>query len=196
MKSRKDSGGGKATKKPQLSSEDKDIWEHSVRDVRPLAKGAGRATGTRKKSGDNHRSYIGFQPIDTIGDNNFISPMDQLDRNTDGRLRRGLMPIDARLDLHCMTQDQAYSALHNFIRQGYDRGCRCVLVITGTGGRYRRNDEEKPWYETAPGVLRERVPQWLRESKLAPMVLRFYPAQKRHGGNGAFYVLIRRRRER
>jgi DNA-nicking Smr family endonuclease len=185
------------TKKPQLSRGDKALWDHTVRDVKPLGKRDSEASlnGTHRNF-KKHFSYDRVQAFDTFDVGNFISYRGEIDRNTDDRLRRGLMPIEARLDLHCMTQDQAYSALHNFVRQGYDRGRRCVLVITGTGGKYRRNNDERPWYETAPGVLRERVPLWLRESELAPMVLRFYSAQQRHGGDGAFYVLIRRRRDR
>lgn len=105
------------------------------------------------------------------------------------------MPVEARLDLHCMTQDQAYAALSNFIHQSYEKGRRCVLVITGTGARHRAKKEPQPWYEPSPGVLHERVPQWLREACMVGMILRFYPAQKRHGGEGALYVLIRRKRE-
>ena len=185
----------KGSKKPQLSPEDKEIWEETTRDVSPIGKkGSGTASGEVLITRGKRRSlYSGLDSTYTEG--NFISQPYQLDRNTDERLRRGLLPVEARLDLHSMTEDQAYSALRNFIHQGYQRGRRCVLVITGTGTRRRGNADEL-WYERSPGVLRERVPQWLREENFAGMVLRFYPAQRRHGGDGALYVLIRRKRER
>lgn len=106
-----------------------------------------------------------------------------LDRNTDKKLKRGQMDIDARLDLHGHTRDAAHEALRGFITRESERGSRCVIVITGKG----RAD--------APGVLRAAVPQWLSERPLSDYVLRFYTAQPRDGGAGALYVLLRRRRD-
>lgn len=110
-------------------------------------------------------------------------PGDGLDRNTDKRLKRGQMAIEGRLDLHGYARDAAYELLRNFVMREAERGSRCVLVITGKG----RGD--------APGVLRSAVPQWLGEMPLRDHVLRFYTAQPQHGGAGALYVLLRRRRD-
>jgi len=106
-----------------------------------------------------------------------------LDRNTDKRLKRGQMEIEGRIDLHGHNRDAAYELLRNFVTREAERGSRCVLVITGKG----RGD--------APGVLRMAVPQWLSEMPLRDHVLRFYTAQPQHGGGGALYVLLRRRRD-
>ena len=114
-----------------------------------------------------------------------------LDRRTADRLRRGLLPIDGRLDLHGMTQDAAHRRLLDFIRRGHAGGRRCLLVITGKGGD---TATAQAWYERPKGVLRARLPEWLAASDLAPMILRIQPAQPRHGGAGAFYVLLRRQR--
>jgi len=103
-----------------------------------------------------------------------------LDRRSDERLRRGQMAIDGRIDLHGNTQQQAYSALRSYIASAQAEGKRCILVITGKGR------------EGGEGVLKRRVPQWLAEPDIAAKILRFYPAQKRHGGDGALYVLLRR----
>ena len=106
-----------------------------------------------------------------------------LDRNTDKRLKRGQMEIEGRLDLHGHSRDAAYELLRQFVMREAERGSRCVLVITGKG----RGD--------APGILRAAVPQWLSEMPLRDHVLRFYTAQPQHGGGGALYVLLRRRRD-
>jgi DNA-nicking Smr family endonuclease len=106
-----------------------------------------------------------------------------LDRSTDKKLKRGQMEIEARLDLHGHNRDAAYELLRNFIAREAERGSRCVLVITGKG----RGD--------SPGILRAAVPQWLGEAPLRDHVLRFYTAQPQHGGGGALYVLLRRRRD-
>jgi DNA-nicking Smr family endonuclease len=116
-----------------------------------------------------------------------------LDRRTSERLKRGQLPIEARLDLHGMTQDQARRSLDGFIAHAHDRGLRAVLIITGKGLKPRGADAD-PW-DTAPGVLKHQTPRWLNEAPNRARVLAFTPAQPRDGGTGALYVLIRRRRE-
>ncbi len=108
-----------------------------------------------------------------------------LDRRTADRLRRGLMPIDARIDLHGMIQVEALGALFEFIQDSAGAGLRCVLVITGRGSRSAGG----------MGVLRAAVPDWLNRPACRGHVLAFAPAQPKHGGDGALYVLLRRKRE-
>jgi DNA-nicking Smr family endonuclease len=98
-----------------------------------------------------------------------------LDRRTAERLRRGELPIEARLDLHGLTQEEAHAALGRFLGRAHGAGRRCLLVITGKGA-----------------VLREAVPRWLAEGEAQARVLASSPAQPRHGGGGALYVLLRR----
>jgi DNA-nicking Smr family endonuclease len=100
-----------------------------------------------------------------------------LDRRTAERLRRGELAIEARLDLHGMTQDEAHDALARFLARAHAAGQRCLLVITGKGA-----------------VLREAVPRWLDEGEARARVLATSRAQPRHGGGGALYVLLRRMR--
>jgi len=116
-----------------------------------------------------------------------------LDRRTSERLKRGQLPIEARLDLHGMTQDQARHSLDGFITHAYERGLRAVLIITGKGLKPRARDAE-PW-DPVPGVLKHQTPRWLNEAPNRARVLAFTAAQPRDGGSGALYVLIRRRRE-
>lgn len=108
-----------------------------------------------------------------------------IDRRTGDRFRRGHLAIDGRIDLHGMTQAQAHGALAAFVHRSWSEGKRCVLVITGKGT-----------FTGGPGVLRQAVPGWLADARLRPMVLAIQPAQPRDGGDGALYVLIRRRRDR
>lgn len=104
-----------------------------------------------------------------------------VDRRTDERLRRGGMPIDQRIDLHGMTRDEAYAALRGIVTDSYEAGVRCLLVITGKG-------------RAGGGILKSCVPEWLRDESMGGIVLRVYPAQPQHGGSGAFYVLVKRKR--
>ena len=105
-----------------------------------------------------------------------------IDRRTAERMKKGDMDIDGRLDLHGMMQDTAHSALRGFVMASSEMGRRCLLVITGKGNR------------EGTGVLRREVPRWLNEPSLRPFVLAFSYAQPRHGGEGAIYVLLKRRR--
>lgn len=117
-----------------------------------------------------------------------------LDRRTSERLRRGKIVPEARLDLHGMTSARAHQALIGFISRSAAGGMRCVLVITGKGGRPRA-PEPGEWREPEPGmgVLKSLTPQWLAQPPLSALVVGVYPAHVSHGGGGAFYVYLRKR---
>jgi DNA-nicking Smr family endonuclease len=104
-----------------------------------------------------------------------------IDRANAERLKRGKHPVEARLDLHGMTQEEAHRALAHFIRRAREGGKRCVLVITGRGG-------------PGGGVLRAAVPRWLDQPEFRPHLLAIAAAQPRDGGAGALYVMLRRTR--
>jgi DNA-nicking Smr family endonuclease len=124
--------------------------------------------------------------------------LDTLDGSTADKLRRGRMPIEARLDLHGLTQDAAWRELEGFLARAEAAGRRSLLIITGTGlrSRLRNDDDDLPFRldERRPGVLRDSLPRWLSAPHNRPRVLAWSPAQQRDGGAGAFYVLLRRRR--
>lgn len=105
-----------------------------------------------------------------------------LDRRSAERMKKGEMAIDGRLDLHGLTQDTAHAELTAFVTRAWDAGKRCLLVITGKGTR------------EGAGVLRANVPRWLNQAPLRDRILGFSYARPQHGGEGALYVLIRRRR--
>jgi DNA-nicking Smr family endonuclease len=112
-------------------------------------------------------------------------PLAPLDRRLKQRLARGSEPIDARVDLHGLTQAQAHDLLVRFLRDASAQGARVVLVITGKGGGGS---------EAERGVLRRQVPHWLKAQALRDHVLGFAAAHVGHGGEGALYVRLRRRR--
>ncbi|MCR8549531.1 Smr/MutS family protein [Salipiger sp. P9] len=106
------------------------------------------------------------------------------------RMKRGKLAPEARLDLHGMTLDQAHPELVRFILTSQMRGLRLVLVITGKG---LREDPHDPMPRRR-GVLKTQVPQWLRMPPVAQAVLQVSEAHGKHGGSGAYYVYLRRRR--
>lgn len=115
-----------------------------------------------------------------------------LDRRTADRLRRGTRAPDARLDLHGMTAERAHAALSRFVAQARRQGFRCLLVITGKGGRSSRDDA--PWLAQGRGVLRDAVPGWLRAGPHGRDIVGIYEAAPKHGGAGALYVYLKRSR--
>lgn len=113
-----------------------------------------------------------------------------IDKKIAGRMKRGKLKPQARIDLHGMTQDQALPALNRFIVDAIERDLRFVLVITGKG---RPRPDFGPIPER-PGVLRRAVPQWLRAGMMRSLVLDVTEAHLSHGGSGAYYVYLRRQR--
>lgn len=108
----------------------------------------------------------------------------RLDDKMRRRLKRGVQKINARLDLHGLTKDEAYTALLSFLKTNYENNKRFVLVITGKG---RKHHEQS-------GVLRHTVPSWLAILPFSEMVTGFSVALPQHGGEGALYVRLRKKR--
>lgn len=179
-------------KPKDLKKEDVELWEAMTSDVERLP-GREYEPGTEPEKNE--------KPVSSGGETVLIPKKNQggktvrgkeIDRRTEERLRRGQMPIEGRLDLHGMRQDEAQKALNNFILEAYAQGKRCVLVITGKG---KTKTPPGEWFEPRPGVLKKRVPEWLNSNPLGPVVLKTSPAKVHDGGDGALYVLLRRRRD-
>ncbi len=113
-----------------------------------------------------------------------------MDNKSFGKMKRGKLKPEARIDLHGMTMAEAHPELVAFILGSQAMGRRLVLVITGKG---KDRDDGGP-IPTRHGVLRHQVPQWLALPPLAPAILQVTPAHIRHGGHGAYYVYLRRNR--
>ncbi len=113
------------------------------------------------------------------------------DRHDAKAIRRGRIAIAARVDLHGMTQERAHVTLTRFLKKCAAEGSRCVLVITGKGGK--PSEADNPYAQFGAGVLRTALPHWLEAPELAPLVIASAPAAPRDGGDGARYVLLRRR---
>ena len=105
-----------------------------------------------------------------------------IDNASARRLTKGSFEIDDRLDLHGKTEAMAHKALHQFIQNASRRGDRTLLVITGKGA-------------AGQGVLRRKVPEWLKEYPLKQHILALSQASPKDGGGGALYVRLRRSRD-
>lgn len=112
----------------------------------------------------------------------------QMDEKAFRRMKRGKLKPEGKLDLHGMRVDSAHPALTRFILSAQASGKRLVLVVTGKG-----KDRDEPGPIPVPrGVLRHHVPQWLALPPLAQAVLQVSQSHVTHGGEGAYYVYLRR----
>nr|WP_210272577.1 Smr/MutS family protein [Chthonobacter rhizosphaerae] len=113
-----------------------------------------------------------------------------LDRKEKKRVVRGTQALDGRLDLHGLRQDEARARLLGFLSTAQARDAKIVLVITGkgSGGGF------ETLHGAERGVLKRMVPLWLSLPEFRDKVLGFEDAHLAHGGAGALYIRIRRRR--
>lgn len=161
--------------KRYLSEEDQRLWDQFVSGIKPLSP----AHGTRRLG--NQVAMPSETPrIEVIvGTKPLPKPPSARDLKN--------VHIHGRLDLHGMSQDQAYSRIISFIERAHRTQKRCVLIITGKG-----LGESNHWWEER-GVLKQQVPRWLMEDPLRSLITTFTNARPEHGGAGAIYVFLRRR---
>lgn len=123
-------------------------------------------------------------------------PLGTFDRKRARGLVTGRVAIDAKLDLHGLRQDEAYQRLCGFLRDCSARGLSTVIVVTGKGGvRPASQPTEFGYGMPERGVLRRNVPLWLEQAELRVLVASFRTAGIKHGGDGAFYIHLRKRRD-
>jgi len=116
-------------------------------------------------------------------------PLAPLEPKLRRRISRGVIAVDARIDLHGLRQDEAHRRLGAFLAGAQASGFKVVLVITGKG---RAGPAEGDLFGPERGVLRRSVPIWLSSPAARGLVVGFETAQIHHGGSGALYVRIRR----
>ena len=179
-------------RKRGLSEEERALWESVAKQVKPLRKrhralkppvtSEGTEAGvTQKPVATTKPAAPPRIPPPKPGP----PPLAPIGRRERSHLSRGRKDIDARLDLHGMTQTRAHRALFGFLQRAHHDGLTFVLVITGKG---------KIGAESERGVLRRQVPQWLSLPEFRALVVGFEEAHIGHGGEGALYVRVRRSR--
>ena len=169
----------------RLTGEERELWDRLRRSVRPLDRNVvevpeelRRPEPAKARKPQREKARPSDPPPPAREPS-----LARLEDRTLRRLARGLSEVDARLDLHGMRQERAFSTLVSFLRRAQARGARLVLVITGKG--FEGSDGR--------GVLRQAVPNWLSRPDFRDLVVGFGEAGRRHGGGGALYVQIRRR---
>lgn len=182
----------------RLTAEEERLWLTVSRGIRPLRK-VPKASAARLKppkpgpgTARNHAEGAEVKPpVRAAAGAKAMSRLPGLPappaipRRDRQQLSRGRAAIDARIDLHGMTQGEAHRALLRFLEHCQAKGAKFALVITGKGA------PDEP--SGARGVLRRQVPLWLALAEFRTYVLGFDVANAVHGGNGALYLRIRKR---
>jgi DNA-nicking Smr family endonuclease len=180
-------------RKRSLSEEERALWESVAKQVKPLRKRHRLLKPSMAPvEPASHAAPRGAAPAKPAAPVRIVvppkpspPPLAPIGRRERSHLSRGRKEIDARLDLHGMTQMRAHRALFGFLQRAHHDGLTFVLVITGKG---------KMGAESERGVLRRQVPQWLGLPEFRALVVGFEEAHIGHGGEGALYVRVRRAR--
>jgi DNA-nicking Smr family endonuclease len=188
------------SRRRQLSDEERLLWKNIARSVKPLRQiteafeplPEASAKSPPPKLRGKSASIVSQVTSQVTAPSKKSPPLAPFDRRLKQRVSRGREPIEARLDLHGMTQAQAHSELLRFLRHAQADGLRTVLVVTGKGSGGARPREYDPDRER--GVLRRQVPMWLALPEFRLLVVGFDAAHVGHGGQGALYVRLRRSR--
>ena len=178
-------------------SKDQEIWEQVTASIKPLRSSLKNrmlekeilptSQSTHVKV-TNRKNYISMRSDELLRP----PPLPELrhgtqtglDKRNAKKLKKGQHAIEGRLDLHGMIQKCAHVAINNFIEVSYLAGKRCVLIITGKGLKIGGG----------VGVLRLAVPRWLNEEPNRSRVLAFSYATPKDGGEGALYIMLKKKR--
>ncbi|QND51214.1 Smr/MutS family protein [Phyllobacterium sp. 628] len=180
----------KRSKDEFTNSEDRILWEKVAKSTRPL-KGKEKMKflldefQEQSELSASAPEIIKSKAMPTVAPAKpTASPAHRLhpiDRPTHKKISRGRVVIEGRIDLHGLTQSEAYGLLLGFLRRAHQRELRHVLVITGKGSSMGSD-----------GVLRQAVPNWFTTPPFRVLVNGYEDAARNHGGTGAIYVRMRR----
>ncbi len=169
-------------------SEGDALWNQIASTVRPLAPSRDPSREAPARNEEHESSSASRTPtsrpiVKSVPKRDTAS----LDRNTATRLRKGKITPDYRLDLHGSTFEQARRRVDNCLSERIASGDRLLLFITGRGGR-------KLASETAPepGAIRAALPDWVRSGRFSHRIVTVSQAHRSHGGEGAFYVYLKK----
>ena len=174
------------------NSEDEALWRRIIQDVAPIEHKTQAEIKQRKiVAVKNHQQYAAKQDFSTYSKNLEDQEFGGVDAATVRRFKREEFKIEAVLDLHGLTEKEAYEQVCDFVTKCFNKEKRCIIIVTGKGVRHEETDDL--W--SLRGVLKKRVPQWLNMPQLRGMILLYKNPSERLGGEGALYILLKRHRK-
>lgn len=165
----------------RLTDPERQLWKHVTRHVRAIRPEPADETPPLEPAKVRKQAEADSRPAAKTPPKRVASGP-PADISTQRRIRRGQTEIDAQLDLHGHRHDEARIELERFLLREQAMGSRCVLVITGKG-------------KQGTGVIRSRFLDWLAADPIRPIVAGYSRAHLRHGGEGAFYVLLKAKKK-
>ena len=183
-------------KKRNLSDDEKELWKEFSKSTEPLPhQNQKTAPGKKKRINsvnlkDQKKHYIGVKKTPAHFDKAPVSPVLNMDSKLHTKMRQGKIRPEAKLDLHGLNLSQAQPTLTKFVLDAHGKGLRLILIITGKG----KNSEDYDIIPTRKGILKANVPTWLAMEPLSSKILQITNAHVKHGGGGAFYVYLRKKR--
>lgn len=188
----------------KINPADLEIWQEAMKDAKPNP--ARGKLNRQKPTREEFEKVLLDAPLDTPAENsepvadspkinpkkqNSLPPVKQPPTflNSKNKKNKKKITIDGRVDLHGLTQEKAYGRLKDFLARAYSKDYKTVLVITGKGLHSGVDEFQRP----KAGVLREALPRWVKSDKeIAAWVWGISPARRQDGGEGAFYLHLRR----
>ena len=187
-------------KKRSLSDDEKELWKDFSKSAKPLRYKAKKNQETSSEKNKQINSvnlqepekkyFIRSKETQSSIGQVLTSSVLSMDSKLHIKLKQGKLRPEAKLDLHGLNLSQAHPVLTRFVLNAYGRGLRLILVITGKG----RNSEDHDVIPRRKGILKATVPSWLAMEPLSSKILQVTNAHVRHGGDGAFYVYLRKKR--
>ena len=174
-----------------LKEDDISVWMEAVSDVEKMPRNKHVEQvikKSKKKSKDEdltapfNQKFFGRPILNTKSD---------IDKQTFKRFKKEQLGVEAILDLHGMTSNEAYAAVCRFIISAYKNGKRTVIIVTGKGLEHKEQD-----VFSLRGSLKQSVPQWLQSDELSTIILSVIHPSAKFGGDGALYILLRRNKEK
>jgi len=178
--------------KPQPDiMEDEALWAEITKDIRKLPESRippikPAVIPEIRRSVNLAKAYRGEKLTDlNVGDTEYM------DGSLAKRFKRCEIPVEGTLDLHGFREEEARTAVFDFVQKAYLTDKRCIIIITGKGLSRHETDDD---IYTPKGKLKECVPLWLNSRELRPLILSFIHPSAKLGGSGALYIMLRRKR--
>ncbi len=172
-----------------MTDDEEKFWEDTVAGIRKISSNLVVSHKIKSHTAKKEES-IPFVSHSGFTDNLQLSDFHNVDASTAKKIKRNSFKIEAKLDLHGYTLDQAYTAVRNFVFSCYNGGKRCIIIVTGKGV-HKDNDN----IFSTGGVLRDSVPVWLNDADIRPLILSVNNPAEKLGGTGALYIILRRKRQ-
>lgn len=180
-----------------LTAGEKALWQKVIETVEPLDQARVsriKALPVAKKLRDvrgpiTAESFGGASKAIPLRDQNPIPEKTGLDGHWDRRLQKGVVYPDVTIDLHGYTLSSAHGRLDSALELSIAAGHRAILLIAG-----KERSEQQRREQGGRGAIRAAIADWLAASRHAPAIAAVRRAHPRHGGAGALYIILRRRR--